>query len=136
LDRILRIFNVGVVRNQLDSWVELRCHLFRDECLGLFDVFLSEKELSVEIAQVYGIEINDVNLAEARFDEIFEKLAANAACANEKNARLGTLGHFYIINFQSLPPATFRVHVLGTVSEIYREAYCRYDGRCTLRGCA
>lgn len=59
------------------------------QSLGLLDVFMSEEELSVEIAEVDCVEINDVNLPEPSEDKVFEKLAADAAGAYEEDARLG-----------------------------------------------
>lgn len=42
------------------------------QSLGLFDVLLAEQELTIEVAEVDGVEINDVDLAEACEDEIFQ----------------------------------------------------------------
>lgn len=107
LDRVLRVFDVGMVRMQFDSGIEFRSHLFRDQCLGFLDVFLSEEELSVEITQIYRVEIDDVNFAETRLDEIFEEFAANTACTNEKNARLTRLDHWNVSSWRILTSPNF-----------------------------
>lgn len=65
LDRVLRIFYVGVICDQFNPRVKLLCYLFRNQCFGLLDVFLSKEKLSVEIAEVYRIKIDDVNFAKA-----------------------------------------------------------------------
>ena len=54
----------------------------------LLDVFVSEEELAVEVAQVDGVEIDDVDLAEAGQSEVLEQFAADAACADEQDAGL------------------------------------------------
>ena len=49
---------------------------------------MSKQELTIEIAQINSIEVDDVNFAEAGEDEVFQQLATDAACADKKNARL------------------------------------------------
>jgi hypothetical protein len=56
--------------------------------LWLLNVFMSEKELAVEVAQVDCVKVDDVNFTEACQDEVFEELAPNAAGANQQHARL------------------------------------------------
>ena len=45
-------------------------------------MFMTEEELTVEIAQIYRIEIDYVYFTEAAEDEVFEKFAADATCPN------------------------------------------------------
>lgn len=54
------------------------------------DVFLSEKELSIEVREVDGIEIDDVDFREASEDEVLEQLAPDAPSADEQNSSLQT----------------------------------------------
>jgi len=54
----------------------------------LLDVFMSEKELPVEITQVNCVKVDDVDFPKACQDEVFEELASNAAGANQQHARL------------------------------------------------
>ena len=58
------------------------------QSLRLFNMLLTEKELAVEVAKVDGVKVNDVDLAEAYENEIFQKLAANSSGADHQNARL------------------------------------------------
>jgi len=51
-------------------------------------MFMAKEELPVQITEIDGIEIDDVYFAEACKDEILQQLAADAACADEKNPRL------------------------------------------------
>lgn len=51
-------------------------------------MFTTEKKLAIEVTEIDCIEIDDVNLAESREDEVFEKLTTDATSADEKNARL------------------------------------------------
>lgn len=46
-------------------------------------MFSSEQELTIEIAQIDGVEIDDVNLTKAGEDEVLEQLAANATSSNQ-----------------------------------------------------
>lgn len=58
------------------------------QSLWFLDVFMSEKELAIEVTQVDGVKVDNMNFAEARQDEVFEELASNAAGANQQHARL------------------------------------------------
>jgi hypothetical protein len=51
-------------------------------------MFLSKEELTIQVAQIDCIEVNYVDLTEASEDEVLQELAADPACADEKNARL------------------------------------------------
>ena len=51
-------------------------------------MFLSKEELTIEVAQIDGIEVNDMYFAKAGQDEVLEELTADSACADEENARL------------------------------------------------
>jgi hypothetical protein len=50
--------------------------------LWLLDMFVSEEELAVEVAEVDGVEIDDVDFAEAGQGEVLEEFAADAASAD------------------------------------------------------
>lgn len=56
------------------------------QSLRLLDMLLAKEELTVEVAEVNGVQINDVDLAEAGEDKIFQKLAADASSADHQNA--------------------------------------------------
>lgn len=47
---------------------------------------MSKKELTIEVAQINGVKVDDVDFAEPGEDEVFQKLTADAACADKKNA--------------------------------------------------
>lgn len=51
-------------------------------------MFMSEEELAVEIAKVDCVKVDDMDFAEASQGEVFEEFTADAACANEEDARL------------------------------------------------
>jgi len=54
--------------------------------LGLFDVFVAEEELTVEVAEIDSVQIHDMNLSKACQDEVLQKLASNPASADHQNA--------------------------------------------------
>lgn len=56
------------------------------QCLGLLDVLIAEQELAVEVAEIDGVEIYNVYLAEAGEDEVLEEFAANAASSYHQDA--------------------------------------------------
>jgi len=82
----LAILDVVVVRNDADVGIELAGRLFRNQCLGLLDVLIAEQELAVEVAEIDGVEVDDVYLAEAGEDEVLEEFAANAASSYHQDA--------------------------------------------------
>lgn len=61
--------------------------------LGFLNVFMAEEKLSIEIAEVNGVEIDDVNLAKAGQNQVLEQFAADATGADEKDARLERWGN-------------------------------------------
>lgn len=44
--------------------------------------------MSVEVGQIDRVEVDDVNLAEAGEDQVFEQLAPDAASAHHEHSRL------------------------------------------------
>ena len=56
-------------------------------------MLVSEEELAIEIAQVNGVEVNHMDLAEAGADEVLEEFAADASSANHQHARLDIYQH-------------------------------------------
>lgn len=51
-------------------------------------MFLPEEKLSVEIAQIDRIEVNDVDLAEAGEDKVLQQFTANASSTNHQDSGL------------------------------------------------
>lgn len=84
----LCLLDVRMMCLDLDARIELLRSFFGHQCLGLLDVFVTEKELSVQVAQVNGVEVDDVNFAESKENEVLEELAADAAGAHHQYSRL------------------------------------------------
>ena len=84
----LFVFDVCMVCDKLDVGVELLSHIPGNQSLGFLDVFLPEEELAIEVAQVDGVEVDDVDFAKPGQDEVLEELAANTACADEEDTGL------------------------------------------------
>lgn len=59
----------------------LKYESFAHQCLWLLDVFMPEQELAVQVAQINGIKINDMDFAEACEDKVFEELTSDPSCA-------------------------------------------------------
>lgn len=53
------------------------------QSLRLLDVFMSEEELPVQIAQIDSIKIDDMDLPEASEDEILEKFTSDTPGADK-----------------------------------------------------
>ena len=51
-------------------------------------MLIAEQELAVEVAQIDGVEVDNVNFAKSSEDEVLEQLAANAASSYHEHARL------------------------------------------------
>lgn len=49
---------------------------------------VSKEELAIEIAQIDGVKVNNVDFTEAGEDEILQKLAADTASSDHKDSRL------------------------------------------------
>lgn len=58
------------------------------QCFGLLDMLVAEQELAVEVAEVDGVEVDNVDLAKAGEDEVLKQLAADAASPYHEYARL------------------------------------------------
>lgn len=43
---------------------------------------MAKEKLAIEITQVNGVQVNDMNFAEASQNEILEELASNATCTD------------------------------------------------------
>ena len=53
-------------------------------------MFVSEEELSIEVTQIDSVEVDNVNVAKTKKDNVFEELAADSAGTNHENSRLQT----------------------------------------------
>lgn len=51
-------------------------------------MFLSEEKLAVEVAQVDRIEVDDVDLSEAREDEVLQQFTANTSSTDHEDTGL------------------------------------------------
>ena len=58
------------------------------QSFGLLDVFLPKEELAIKIAEIDGIEVDDVNLSVAYENKIFEKFASNSSSPYHQYASL------------------------------------------------
>ncbi len=47
-------------------------------------MFLSKKELTIEVAEVDGVHVHDVDFAEAREDEILEEFTSNSSSTDQQ----------------------------------------------------
>jgi hypothetical protein len=51
-------------------------------------MFMSEEELAIEVGEIYGVQIYDVNLTEARKRKVLKQFAPDAASADHQYTRL------------------------------------------------
>ena len=51
-------------------------------------MFMTEEELSVQVAQIDCIQVDDVDLAKPGQDEVFQQLTADPTSADEQDTRL------------------------------------------------
>lgn len=59
--------------------------------LELADIVLAEEELAVEVGEIDFVQVDHVNVLDARHGEILQDLAAKTSSADHKNARLRVL---------------------------------------------
>jgi predicted PilT family ATPase len=57
-------------------------------------MLVAEEELAVEVAEVDGVEVDNVDLAEAGEDEVLEQFAADAASSYHQDARLDCVSNW------------------------------------------
>lgn len=62
------------------------------QSLGFLDMFMTEEELTIEIAKIDRIQIDNMYLAEACKDEVLEKLTTNSSCSDHQDSRLKGTG--------------------------------------------
>lgn len=58
------------------------------QSLGPLDVLRAKEKLAVQVAQIYRVQVDDVNFTEAGEEEVFQQFAADATGADEENSRL------------------------------------------------
>lgn len=51
-------------------------------------MLVSEEELSIQVAEIDSVEVNDMNLAKATENEVLKKLATNTSSSNHEHLRL------------------------------------------------
>lgn len=54
----------------------------------LLDVFVSEEKLPVEVTQVDGVEVDDVDVTKTEEDDVFEEFATDATGTDHEDSRL------------------------------------------------
>ncbi len=93
----LFVFNIAMVSFNLCAWVEyfhsfccdlhqmvalqsfIRVSRHTYQCFALANMLLSEKELPIQIRDIYGIQIDHINVQETRVHERFQDLTACTA---------------------------------------------------------
>lgn len=58
------------------------------QCFRFLDMFVAEEKLTIQIAQIDGIKVNDVNFSKAGQQKVFQQLAADTAGTHKKHTRL------------------------------------------------
>jgi hypothetical protein len=61
------------------------------QSLGLLDVLVAKQELPIEVAQINGVQIDNMDLAKAREHKILQQFASDTASAHHQHARLYSL---------------------------------------------
>lgn len=59
-----------------------------NQSLGLFDVLVTEEKLAVQVTEIDGVKVDDVDFAIAGEEQVLQKFAANAAGSYHQNSRL------------------------------------------------
>lgn len=79
------VLDFACVRDDFDSLYPLHYELGCDFGLVSADVLVPEEELAVEVGEVDGVEVDYVDLGEAREGEVLDDLAAQAAGADDQH---------------------------------------------------
>ena len=102
-------------------------------------MLVAEEKLAVQVAQVDGVEIDDVDFTEAGESEVLEKLAANAASAHHEHARLPPVSnpgmHWWLCRSRtfstmpcSVPPRLCFANLSRAIAirVVVRRVWCRW----------
>ena len=52
---------------------------------------MTEEKLSIQIAEIYGVEVDDVDFAKSGEEQVLEKLATDSTGADEEDTGLGSV---------------------------------------------
>ena len=52
---------------------------------GLLDVLMPEKKLAIEIAQIYGIQVDYLNVVKSSKDQVLQQLASDATSSDHQD---------------------------------------------------
>jgi hypothetical protein len=63
-----------------------------DQCFGLLDMLMSKEELAIQVGEIDGVKVDDVDLAEACKHEVLEQLTSNASGTNHEHTGLSDQG--------------------------------------------
>ena len=66
------------------------------QCFGLLDMLVAEQELAVEVAEVDGVEVYNVDSAKAGENEVLEQFAADAASSYHQDACLHVISDWHM----------------------------------------
>jgi hypothetical protein len=96
-----RVLYIVMIRLNLDIRIEHERRVFRNlslsaspgliplsissmthQSLGLLDMLVAKQELPIEVAQINCVQIDDVDLAEAREDQVLQQFASDTASAH------------------------------------------------------
>lgn len=86
------------------------------QCLRFLDVLLVKEELTIQVAQVDCVQVDNVDFAEAGEEEVLEELAADASGTHQQDAGLKIRGSISISSCRSLvlPKAAIEIWELLT----------------------
>jgi hypothetical protein len=79
----LWLLDVGVVRDKFHIRIEGLRDFDSHQCLGLFDMLMTEQKLAVQIGEVDSVKVDNRDAAVPCEKQVFEKLAAYSTCANK-----------------------------------------------------
>ncbi len=77
-----------MIRCDLDPWHATLYELCRNGSLGTPNILLSEEELTIEIGDIDGVHVDDVDIIEAAKRKVGEDLAAETSGADDENLAL------------------------------------------------
>jgi hypothetical protein len=58
-------------------------------------MFVTKEELAIEVAEINGIQVDDMNFTKPGQDEVLQQLAADTACAHQKDFGLFCVSRRY-----------------------------------------
>jgi hypothetical protein len=86
-----RILDIAMVRHNIHIWIELSNRLRRNHSFGFPHMLGSKEKLPIQIGDINGIQINQLDTAETNQRQVFQNLTADSTRSHHQNLTIMNL---------------------------------------------